>query len=161
MGKSVADGKKLVANAISDKGVATETNDSFEIMANNIASIQSKNTSFFVGYADGNHYIGYYSIYQNNANNFYCDGTNGVVCPYSDDYIIILTIGTGGSDNSPRFAIHKNGSVALEWTLRPQTTNTVVGKIHIDKNDNIRFYKVTTEGYCYVTKVEILPTIIA
>ena len=36
--KSVSDGKTLVANAITDKGVATATDATFETMANNISS---------------------------------------------------------------------------------------------------------------------------
>lgn len=37
--KSVSDGKEKVATAITDKGVATETTDSFDIMASNIKKI--------------------------------------------------------------------------------------------------------------------------
>ena len=37
--KSVSDGKTLVANAITEKGVATNTDDTFSTMANNIESI--------------------------------------------------------------------------------------------------------------------------
>ena len=36
--KSVSDGKTLVANAITDKGVATATDATFETMANNIGT---------------------------------------------------------------------------------------------------------------------------
>lgn len=39
--KSVSDGKALVATAITDKGVATESTDSFETMADNIGQIKT------------------------------------------------------------------------------------------------------------------------
>ena len=39
--KSVSDGKTLVANAITDKGVATATDATFETMANNIGIIDT------------------------------------------------------------------------------------------------------------------------
>ena len=48
--KSVSDGKTLVATAITSKGVATESTDSFEVMANNIQNIKgevSKGGRFF------------------------------------------------------------------------------------------------------------------
>ena len=38
---SVSDGKTLVANAITEKGVATESTDSFATMAENISNIES------------------------------------------------------------------------------------------------------------------------
>lgn len=40
--KSVSDGKTLVATAITSKGVATESTDSFEVMANNIQNIKGE-----------------------------------------------------------------------------------------------------------------------
>lgn len=40
--KSVSDGKTLVATAITSKGVATESTDSFEIMASNIQNIKGE-----------------------------------------------------------------------------------------------------------------------
>lgn len=40
--KSVSDGKTLVATAITSKGVATESTDSFEIMAENIQNIKGE-----------------------------------------------------------------------------------------------------------------------
>ena len=43
--KSVSDGKELVATAITDKGVATESTDTFATMADNIGQIES-GTSF-------------------------------------------------------------------------------------------------------------------
>ncbi len=39
--QSVSNGKTLVANAITDKGVATATNDTFATMASNIALIET------------------------------------------------------------------------------------------------------------------------
>lgn len=39
--KYVSDGKKLVATAITDKGVATEPTDTFATMAENIGQIES------------------------------------------------------------------------------------------------------------------------
>lgn len=39
--KSVSDGKFKVASAITDKGVATEATDSFDIMAENVGKIQT------------------------------------------------------------------------------------------------------------------------
>lgn len=39
--KSVSDGKTLVANAITDKGVATATDASFDVMADNISQIET------------------------------------------------------------------------------------------------------------------------
>ena len=39
---SVSDGKQLVSSAITDKGVPTNKEDTFQIMANNITSIQTK-----------------------------------------------------------------------------------------------------------------------
>jgi hypothetical protein len=39
--KSVSDGKSKVASAITDKGVATEATDSFDIMAENVGKIQT------------------------------------------------------------------------------------------------------------------------
>lgn len=39
--QSVSDGKELVAEAITDKGVATSANDSFSTMANNIEQIDT------------------------------------------------------------------------------------------------------------------------
>lgn len=39
--KSVSDGKSKVASAITDKGVATEATDTFDVMANNIRKISS------------------------------------------------------------------------------------------------------------------------
>lgn len=39
--KSVSDGKSKVANAITDKGVATEATDTFDTMAENIGKIQT------------------------------------------------------------------------------------------------------------------------
>lgn len=39
--KSVSDGKSKVASAITDKGVATEATDTFDIMAGNIGKIQT------------------------------------------------------------------------------------------------------------------------
>ena len=39
--KSVSDGKKLVATAITDKGVATESTDTFATMAENIGQIEN------------------------------------------------------------------------------------------------------------------------
>lgn len=41
MGKSVSDGKKLVANAITAKGVTTATDASFATMAANIGAIKT------------------------------------------------------------------------------------------------------------------------
>lgn len=42
--KSVSDGKKLVATAITDKGVATSQTDSFATMAENIGQIKTSGT---------------------------------------------------------------------------------------------------------------------
>lgn len=39
--QSVSDGKSLVANAISDKGVATQATDTFATMANNVSAIKT------------------------------------------------------------------------------------------------------------------------
>lgn len=39
--KSVSDGKSKVASAITDKGVATEATDTFDVMADNIGKIQT------------------------------------------------------------------------------------------------------------------------
>ena len=39
--KSVSDGKTLVATAITSKGVATESADTFDVMAENIGKIQT------------------------------------------------------------------------------------------------------------------------
>ena len=39
--KSVSDGKSKVASAITDKGVATEATDTFDVMAENIGKIQT------------------------------------------------------------------------------------------------------------------------
>lgn len=39
--QSVSDGKALIADAITGKGVTTSANDTFEVMANNISAIQS------------------------------------------------------------------------------------------------------------------------
>ena len=39
--KSVSDGKTLVATAITSKGVATESTDTFDVMAGNIGKIQT------------------------------------------------------------------------------------------------------------------------
>ena len=39
--KSVSDGKSKVANAITEKGVATEVTDTFDVMAGNIGKIKS------------------------------------------------------------------------------------------------------------------------
>ena len=40
MGKSVADGKALIASAIATKGVSTDGNDTFSTMATNIGNIK-------------------------------------------------------------------------------------------------------------------------
>ena len=39
--KSVSDGKSKVASAITDKGVATEATDTFDVMAENVGKIQT------------------------------------------------------------------------------------------------------------------------
>ena len=39
--KSVSDGKTLVATAITSKGVATESTDTFNVMADNVGKIQT------------------------------------------------------------------------------------------------------------------------
>lgn len=39
--KSVSDGKSKVASAITDKGVATEATDTFDVMAKNVGKIQT------------------------------------------------------------------------------------------------------------------------
>lgn len=39
--KSVSDGKSKVASAITDKGVATEATDTFDVIADNIGKIQT------------------------------------------------------------------------------------------------------------------------
>ena len=46
--KSVSDGKELVATAITDKGVATSSLDTFATMANNIEQIQSGGGSYVI-----------------------------------------------------------------------------------------------------------------
>lgn len=41
LGKSVADGKALIASAITTKGVSTDSNDTFSTMATNIGNIKA------------------------------------------------------------------------------------------------------------------------
>lgn len=45
--KSVSDGKRMVANSITNKGVATNELDEFEIMSKNIDSIEKEGLSFY------------------------------------------------------------------------------------------------------------------
>lgn len=48
LGESVSDGKTLVANAITAKGIETATNATFEIMANNISQIETGKKSLIL-----------------------------------------------------------------------------------------------------------------
>lgn len=50
--KSVADGKSLVASAISNKGVTTATDASFQVMADNLNKLYSKN-EYDIAYDNG------------------------------------------------------------------------------------------------------------
>ena len=48
--KSVSDGKSKVASAITDKGVATEATDTFDVMAENVGKIQTDVSPYEVTY---------------------------------------------------------------------------------------------------------------
>lgn len=47
--QSVSDGKALLASAITDKGVQTDANASFKVMAGNISQIESDGGNFNIG----------------------------------------------------------------------------------------------------------------
>ncbi len=47
--QSVSDGKKLLASAITDKGVLTDATASFEVMADSISQIESGGGDFNIG----------------------------------------------------------------------------------------------------------------
>ncbi len=54
LGESVADGKALIASAITNKGVTTEANASFAVMADNVNNIESSETNIMKYTAYGN-----------------------------------------------------------------------------------------------------------
>ena len=54
LGESVSNGKTLVANAITSKGVSTSTSASFETMANNINNIATATCRYLITYGRGN-----------------------------------------------------------------------------------------------------------
>ena len=67
---SVITGKKVIAAAITSKGVSTTSNDTFETMANNINHIETNNISYLgkfkiigtKGNADGSYSAGYFDL---------------------------------------------------------------------------------------------------
>lgn len=94
--KSVSDGKSSIASAITSKGVATETDASFEVLAGNIEKIPSV------------------SAFAETYTNIQAIANKKITCGFEPTTVIVCL--TSGYDNGIPFAIYRNGETYRDYS---------------------------------------------
>ena len=126
---SVSNGKELIANAITDKGVATSATDTFATMAQNIGEIKiDSNVALIKGE----------SVYQVTTYTYNID---------SNKSYIVTIVGTNSSSSAPELssAIIQNG--ILNITIAGSQIN-IKYKITLDENI-LTIQNLFQYGICY------------
>lgn len=96
---SVSNGKELVANAITDKGVVTSSTDTFATMAENIGNINvGKEVTFYtVNSSQGTYPYGFLKLPNYEVDAYYCALINFTTKPLGSNYVVVLQKEEGSS----------------------------------------------------------------
>lgn len=130
--QSVSDGKSLVASAITDKGIITASDATFEIMANNISNIPNKDVQINTVYkvlSAGNSFVFTtdWSVYKKIVISIYNPSSIYALTYLSQDgtKAVITTPSMWGSSDSTSYSIsgndvtikNANNSYGLHYTV--------------------------------------------
>ena len=97
---SVSNGKSLIASAITDKGVSTASNATFQTMANNISQIKSGVSVPVFG--ENFNYTGEYQILSDGNDNWRIKFlTSGTFTPLDSMAVDVFLVGGGGGGQAP------------------------------------------------------------
>lgn len=153
---SVSNGKKLIASAITDKGVETDANDKFATMAENIGKIESGGGCISVP-IDLNQYADTYTYISEVVRGMYRYlklSSNGSTENTSNHYVEVqafddngVNVALGKTSNVATDGVYNNSSAYIDLGVGNQTLTIDLGGIY--KLDYIRVWHYYGDGRTY------------
>ena len=153
---SVSNGKKLIASAITDKGVETDANDKFATMAENIGKIESGGGCISVP-IDLNQYADTYTYISEVVGSMYRYlklSSNGSTANTSNHYVEVqafddngVNVALGKTSNVATDGVYNNSSAYIDLGVGNQTLIIDLGSIY--KLDYIRVWHYYGDGRTY------------
>lgn len=153
---SVSNGKKLIASAITDKGVETDANDKFATMAENIGKIESGGGCISVP-IDLNQYADTYTYISEVVGSMYRYlklSSNGSTANTSNHYVEVqafddngVNVALGKTSNVATDGAYNNSSAYIDLGVGNQTLTIDLGSIY--KLDYIKVWHYYGDGRTY------------
>ena len=153
---SVSNGKKLIASAITDKGVETDANDKFATMAENIGKIESGGGCISVP-IDLNQYADTYTYILEVVGSMYRYlklSSNGSTANTSNHYVEVqafddngVNVALGKTSNVATDGVYNNSSAYIDLGVGNKTLTIDLGGIY--KLDYIRVWHYYGDGRTY------------
>lgn len=153
---SVSNGKKLIASAITDKGVETDANDKFATMAENIGKIESGGGCISVP-IDLNQYADTYTYISEVVGSMYRYlklSSNGSTANTSNHYVEVqafddngVNVALGKTSNVATDGVYNNSSAYIDLGVGNQTLTIDLGGIY--KLDYIKVWHYYGDGRTY------------
>lgn len=154
--QSVSNGKKLIASAITDKGVETDANDKFATMAENIGKIESGGGCISVP-IDLNQYADTYTYISEVVGSMYRYlklSSNGSTANTSNHYVEVqafddngVNVALGKTSNVATDGVYNNSSAYIDLGVGNQTLTIDLGSIY--KLDYIKVWHYYGDGRTY------------
>lgn len=133
--KSVSDGKILIADAITDKGVPTSADDTFAIMANNIAQISS---------SSGNIVSGEFTTASTSQ------GIVNIDCGFRPDILLVfLPISSNTSGYTTAYYAKTLSTKYSIWCLHPTENMTYTILLGSTSNGESGIQNITDTGFAF------------
>lgn len=155
---SVSNGKKLIASAITDKGVETDANDKFATMAENIGKIDGGSSGGCISIPiDLNQYADTYTYISEVVGSMYRYlklSSNGSTANTSNHYVEVqafddngVNVALGKTSNVATDGVYNNSSAYIDLGVGNQTLTIDLGGIY--KLDYIRVWRYYGDGRTY------------
>lgn len=156
--QSVSNGKKLIASAITDKGVETDANDKFATMAENIGKIDGGSSGGCISIPiDLNQYADTYTYIFEVVGSMYRYlklSSNGSTANTSNHYVEVqafddngVNVALGKTSNVATDGVYNNSSAYIDLGVGNQTLTIDLGGIY--KLDYIRVWHYYGDGRTY------------